>query len=190
VNTEKELRVARTMVTRSGRVVSIVNPTPNDIDLDDIAHGLAHLCRFGGHVASFYSVAEHSVFCSRHVVGDARLERAALLHDAAEAYIGDLIWPLKAVLRDEGDTVYDQIESRWQRVIELRFGLTEGLLEDPAVKEVDAAACATEQVQLRKLFLPAEWKPDVEPLTVTIVPLGEPWRGMDEFIRRAKELRV
>jgi 5'-deoxynucleotidase YfbR-like HD superfamily hydrolase len=73
------------------------DPRPADVCLLDIAAGLAHTCRFGGHCRQFYSVAGHSLHVS-HEFDDPRLQVLALLHDAGEAYVGDIPRPVKAEL--------------------------------------------------------------------------------------------
>src|SRR5690554_4041634 len=70
--------------TRSGRNVSLLNPSAGQIEIGDIAHGLAHQCRFNGQTSKFYSVAQHSVLVA--FILPAELKLAGLLHDAAEAY--------------------------------------------------------------------------------------------------------
>lgn len=88
--------VGPTILLRSGSYFDFENPEGSEFDLFDIAHALGHLCRFTGHVMRFYSVAEHCVHCSRIVPPEHAL--AALMHDAAEAFIGDVSRPLKAML--------------------------------------------------------------------------------------------
>lgn len=80
--------------TYTGRRVFPLRPDPQTIDLIDIAHALSHLCRFTGHCKRFYSVAEHSLWVERLIQDDSH-RRAALLHDAAEAYIADVARPVK-----------------------------------------------------------------------------------------------
>ena len=80
------------MLTHAGKHVDPLNVRPEDICLEDIAFALSNISRFGGHVP-FLSVAEHSVRVC--MAAPPKLKKAALLHDAAEAYIGDIIWPLK-----------------------------------------------------------------------------------------------
>jgi len=82
--------------TISGRKFPLAEPDPNQIDIEDIAHALSMLCRFNGHCTQFYSVAEHSMHVSHEISNDLAL--AGLLHDAAEAYLGDVPSPLKKEL--------------------------------------------------------------------------------------------
>ena len=81
------------VITRSGVRFDVVNPRPEDVRLEDIVHSLSHLCRFVGHTDRFYSVAEHSVLVSQ--LCDQEAAVFGLLHDAAEAYVGDLASPVK-----------------------------------------------------------------------------------------------
>ena len=102
--------------TVTGRDVDLLDPQPQAIAIEDIAHGLAHTCRFSGQSARFYSVAEHAIRVS-HMV-PARDALVALLHDASEAYLSDLVSPLKAL----GDLAgYRAIESRLMQAIYRRF---------------------------------------------------------------------
>lgn len=80
--------------TYSGRFVNVFEPTPEMICIEDIAHGLSRQCRFGGHLEQYYSVAQHSINCSSLV--SSSQAKAALLHDATEAYMSDIPSPIKA----------------------------------------------------------------------------------------------
>jgi hypothetical protein len=83
--------------TYTGRQFDVIDPDPAAVSLADVAAGLAHTCRFGGHCRRFYSVAHHSLHVSRELpAADPRLQLIGLLHDAGEAYVGDVPRPLKA----------------------------------------------------------------------------------------------
>ena len=85
-----------TMLTRGGRMVDLLSVKPEDIDLADIAWALAHTCRFMGHPRRHYSVAEHSINVARLLPEPIKIY--GLLHDAHEAYIGDISTPMKRAL--------------------------------------------------------------------------------------------
>lgn len=133
--------------TYSGKMVSLSNPRPEEIDIADIAHALARLCRYTGHVEGFYSVAQHSVLVSQSVektmkgrVGAIELTKIsmyALLHDASEAYLGDVNRPLKQLLRTQ-DATYDLLEARMTSVVMAALGL-DGMTMPKIVKEHDDA---------------------------------------------------
>jgi len=140
--------VKRTICTFSGRLVDVLNPKPGDIAPKDITQGLSCTCRFGGHAREFYSVAQHSILVARicgHPWG--------LLHDAAEAYLGDVIRPLKSgLMLSTGHCLetWQSVEDRLLGVIAERFGVRE--FPDPdRLREADDRALATE---IRELFDP------------------------------------
>lgn len=81
------------ILMHSGRFVDVANVRPDDVSIFDVAHSLALLCRWNGHLKEFYSVAQHCVLCCDNA--PAGLEAAALLHDAGEAYVGDLTRPVR-----------------------------------------------------------------------------------------------
>ena len=132
------------MTTFTGKRVHILNPAPSEIDIVDIAHALANICRFGGHVPRFFSVAQHSVLVSDLLVEWGRQELAlwGLLHDAAEAYLGDLIRPLKLSVLG-----YAELEEKMMAAISIRFSLPPGLPSE--VQRADNAILATEFRDLR-----------------------------------------
>lgn len=113
--------------TFSRRKVNYLSFGSDDVDINDIANGLGNICRFGGQCSRWYSVAEHSVLVSKYVEYYTRkdpvdgLVLAALLHDAAEAYIGDVPTPLKRLL--PGLRI---IEERFEGAIKNAFGLSIG----------------------------------------------------------------
>jgi len=108
--------------------MNIFEPTLDMICIDDIAHSLSHQCRFGGHLPTFFSVAQHSVMTSKRVPQEHKL--AALLHDASEAYLMDIPRPIKAHL-----TNYKELEDRLMELIALKFGFEYPL--HPIVKKAD-----------------------------------------------------
>lgn len=130
----------------------LTNPRPQDVRSLDIAHALSRIDRFGGHTSRRYSVAEHSVLVSKLVQPEHRL--AALLHDAAEAYVGDMVAPLKAMLPE-----FSVIERRIHQVICERFGVSAEIPEE--VHHANRVALATEAQGLLTLGL--NWDCGAEP---------------------------
>jgi hypothetical protein len=125
---EKKMSHEPTILTHTGLTFNLLHPTAEMICIEDIAYALAHICRFGGHTNHFYSVAQHSVLVSHIVPKHLALE--GLLHDAAEAYVGDMVKPLKNLL-----PAYSDIEINIERVIFEKFGFSIPL--DPLVKVSD-----------------------------------------------------
>ncbi len=110
----------------SGRRLDLLDPSPLDVEIEDIAHGLARVARWNGQTtgAHIYSVAQHALLVeaiARHKMPrlDATSRAAVLLHDAPEYVIGDMISPFKAVIGDS----YKAVEARLLAAIHLRFGL-------------------------------------------------------------------
>ena len=130
--------IGPTIALRSGAYFDFEVPETSQITIYDIAHALSMICRFTGHCHRFYSVAEHSVHCSYLVPKEDAL--AALMHDAAEAVMGDVSRPLKSLLPD-----YKRIEHRVEKAILARFGLPAQL--PPSVKAADMQMLAVEQRQ-------------------------------------------
>jgi len=112
---------------RSGRRLDLLDPSPLDIEIEDIAHGLARVARWNGQTggAHIFSVAQHTLLVDailRHRMTNAldrSLRLAVLLHDAPEYVIGDMITPFKAVIGDS----YRAVEARLHVAVRLRFGL-------------------------------------------------------------------
>jgi uncharacterized protein len=117
------------ITTSSGRFFDILKPEEYEYDIEEIATALSNLCRYTGHVNRFYSVAEHSVLVSRIV--PEHLALAGLLHDASEAFLGDVSSPLKKLLPE-----YKAIENRVQQAIASSFGIGDGF-ESTEVHEAD-----------------------------------------------------
>ncbi len=112
------------IVTRSGRIFHYDNICEEDILIEDIAHSLAHLCRYTGHTKSFYSVAQHSLLVADKMPGGPEEKLVGLLHDAAEAYTNDLASPLKAWLNNEGSPAYGELQDKITAAVYRRFGVT------------------------------------------------------------------
>jgi len=143
--------------TYSGTKFYPLDPRPEDVSIVDIAHALSNVCRYSGHCAHFYSVAQHSVLVSANVPPEDAL--AGLLHDASEAYIADVCRPLK---RERAFAEYRHIEFRLQATIFKAFGIERMTLPE-SVTLVDNLMLATEARDLmspsqRSSELIGEWK--------------------------------
>jgi uncharacterized protein len=136
----------------SGRRLDLLDPSPLDVEIADIAHGLARVARWNGQTegAHIFSVAQHSLLVETIARQRARLDRASrlgvLLHDAPEYVIGDMISPFKAVIGD----AYKAVEARLLAAIRLRFGLPAELPAELAalIKAADRAAAYLEATRL------------------------------------------
>lgn len=172
-----EERLGDWMQTAHGRKFWPMDPRPEEVHIDDVAHALSMICRFGGHCLRFYSVAQHSVLVARAL--PAQFRRWGLMHDASEAYVIDVPRPLKYWL--EG---YKRIENRVTDAVAIRFGLP--LTPPPEVKIVDMRILGDEAAQLMA--------PPPEPWTLPHPPLGieiEPWspeRAKREFLNEFRSL--
>lgn len=147
--------------TWTGRQFFPYWPEPCEIVIEDIAHSLSMQCRYQGHVREFYSVAQHSLMVSMLVPRSLAL--VGLLHDATEAYCGDMIRPIK---RDM--LLYRQMESAIWRAVCSKFGFPFEVPQE--VKHADKVALVTERRDLvTKNGLP--WKEDEEGITPVPFPL-------------------
>lgn len=167
------------MQTFTGRQFFVLDPQPEDIDIRDIAHALSMQCRYAGHTSKFYSVAEHSLLIS--AVLPPELALVGLLHDAAEAYIQDIIRPLKLELPN-----YRDVEHRLEAVLFAKFGIPYPL--PPEIKDADRRIVVDEQRQVM-WPPPAEWHfiDDIAPLGVTLLGL-DPARAEQRFLLVYEEL--
>lgn len=152
----------------SGHMFDFMDIENAFILIGDIAHALSHTCRYGGHCPQFYSVAQHSVLVSHLVPREHAVH--ALLHDAAEAYLGDVVKPLKNLLPD-----YLGIERRLEREIFKRFYLPEVIPE--CVKSADVHML---NVELNWLWHPVDGS-YLEP--------QDPSKAKAEFLKRYEELK-
>ena len=188
--------------TFSGTVMDVANPAPEMIKLDDIAHSLGNICRYGGHCRVFYSVAQHAVFCSKRLErqGASRaVQLAALHHDDAEAYLGDIPRPMKPLL----GAVYSDMTKRVDEAIAYglglhEYGVTSADFKRPEVKAADNWALLVEARHLlpsqgrdwggaaehwdleagqSRIVTPDYWREDVSPA-----------EAAEMFLTRHKEL--
>lgn len=177
----------------SGRRLDLLDPTPVDIEISDIAHGLAFVARWNGQTRGDfpYSVAEHSllveaIFTRCNPGIGARWQLAALLHDAPEYVIGDMISPVKAAVGPG----YGALDERLTAAIHLRFGLP-ALLPAPvkaAIKAADKVSAWLEAVQIAG-FTEAEanrlfGKPEALALRGLDIRLRAPSDVRAEFVQR------
>lgn len=182
------------MLTFTGKHFYPLSPREQDIELLDIAHALGMLCRYNGHVDRFYSVAEHCCLMSDTFPDDEELARWALLHDGTEAYVGDMVRPLKLNLPD-----YRYVEDEVMRVIARRFSL--GLTDFPAtadlakmpkvVKDADTRILLTERNALMSNYAPSDrwFNEDMAPLDVTIFGWS-PEEATMQYLARAERLGI
>lgn len=163
--------------TFTGKQFWPLDPRPEEVCIEDIAHGLSMKCRYNGHTKMFYSVAEHSIHVSHWL--PTGLQLWGLLHDAGEAYLPDVPRPIKPML-----TGFRDLEDRVMLAVCRRFGLN--CPEPPEVKRIDTAILADEMAQVMGPP-PANWHLPEDPLGVTI----EGWlpeRAEKEFLARFKRL--
>lgn len=114
--------VGSTIRLASGNYLDLAAPDPNAITLRDIVCALSKVCRFGGQIDDFYSVAEHSVACAELAVARGlprHVQFACLMHDATEAFLGDVVKPLKILI----DPLYGPLESAMEAAICHRFAV-------------------------------------------------------------------
>tara|TARA_Y100000991_G_C21910490_1_gene322077 strand:- start:90 stop:698 length:609 start_codon:yes stop_codon:yes gene_type:complete len=137
----------------SGRRLDLLNPSPLDVEIEDIAHGLSRVARWNGQTqgAESYSVAEHSLLVERLIIElkentPIKWRLAALLHDAPEYVIGDMISPFKAAIGIN----YKDVEANLESAIHIRFGLPAILPEQVKrlIKRADRLAAFIEATQL------------------------------------------
>lgn len=200
---------ATELETATGVFVDVADPMSGTLILSDIAQGLALTCRYGGQIKRFYSVAEHSVLVHdllEHQGAPARILLAGLFHDAAEAYLGDVVAPLKYALRQleraratahwrdashfDRDVVgvYDAITADMDDAIAERFGVEAQLFDDTRIRAADMWALRIEAAELTHTG-GKHWRWPGELPNDGLLPAGVPWHGGVEWqFARAKWL--
>lgn len=166
------------ILTFSGERFYPFSPAPEEVKTKDIAHALSLICRFNGHTRGFYSVAAHSVHVSRLVPPEFAFE--ALMHDAAEAYVGDMVRPLK-----RGLPAFEEVEGRVRSAIAARYRIPREL--SACVSAADDIALATE---VRDLFDAASrWEASSAPDESVSLGPTTPLASREAFMARFIELR-
>ena len=182
----------------SGRRLDLIDPSPLDVEIDDIAHGLARVARWNGQtVGDFaFSVPQHCLFVeqiatARRPGASPRDRLATLLHDAPEYVIGDMISPFKAIVG--GD--YRPVEERLLAAIHLRVGLPAALPKTltASIKKADRIAAYWEAVHLAG-FDEAEaakyFRRPHQPLTGTLKAVLTPWPAIEAETTYMKRFKV
>lgn len=159
--------MAKTVITRSGLFVDVTNPQMDTIEIEDIAHHLAMTCRWNGATPSFYSVAEHSVLIAEWLMEkypeDDEAHKLAMLHDAPEFVLGDMVRPVKVLFIDR----YLPMDSKIMGVISNKY------LSYPTTQSITRVFDADDRITVdeRNKFWPgvgSEWTVQGEPLGVDI----------------------
>ena len=175
--------------TYSRKIVDLDSPKIEDICIGDIARSLSLQCRFNGHVSSFYSVAEHSVRCSwlaRELYSGtvdyfAYIRRWCLMHDAAEAYIGDLTRPVKQKINGR----FAKLEMLFEHLVAEAFDLALPYPEE--VKEIDDTLVITEARDIMPGGPAWDWGYKIAPLLECIIPWS-PGVAEETFLQEYKDL--
>jgi 5'-deoxynucleotidase YfbR-like HD superfamily hydrolase len=164
VDTQNHSGIPPVVQLYSGAMFNLLEPDCSEINIEDIAHSLSNQCRFNGHTKRFYSVAQHSVLVSYLVEPSQAL--AALMHDAAEAYYGDIPTPLKRLL-----PIIEQKEAETLELIFNLIGLPYPLT--PEIHHADKQMLAAEVNQLlNPAHEPEHWQciAHITPPTTKIIP--------------------
>lgn len=173
--------------TYSGRKVDLLDPQPDSIFLRDIAWSLARLCRFGGHTNTdhIYSVAQHSVLVSEDVPAEHAL--AGLMHDAHEAYLGDITRPVKDVIEQLTGGAFSRFETKLQLTVFEAFGIAWPIPE--TVGHADLVLLATERKRVLNKS-PHEWDLELpEPKPIAINTFDRPIHWQAAFLKRFDEVK-
>lgn len=184
------------ILTYTGRVIYPLDPRPEEIDIYDIAHALANICRYTGHVERYYSVAEHSVRVSEwaeetvaraHSNETAQMALEGLMHDASEAYLGDVARPIKQ--SSYVGKLYSKAEDRLMEIIAEKYGTSWPI---PAlIAEGDHVLLRTEQRDLMPYPNPLYTLDEYE--NIMLENPIDPWTSEEaeiEFLDRFKELTL
>lgn len=168
------------MQTTTGKRFYPLDPHPSEVCIEDISHSLAQLARFNGHTSRFYSVAQHSCLVHDYMPDD--LKFLGLMHDATEAYIGDMIRPLKYY-----NKFFQDVEERVWEAIRRKFKITKARKAMQVLKHWDNKICAAEKRDLHpqsEFWFGMPECEEVRPIT--------PWSpryAKGQFMRRFNDLQ-
>ncbi|MCQ2521622.1 MAG: hypothetical protein MJ105_04520 [Lachnospiraceae bacterium] len=175
--------MAAYLKTYMGYKVDPLDPKEEYITLEDIAHALSLNCRGNGQVTHFYSVCQHCINCAKEAKArgeSVRVQFAALLHDGAEAYLSDLIRPIK-----DGMPGYREMEDRFLKVILAKFGLADLTKEEwQKVKKIDDDLLTIDLVELLKEPMPEEGYQVKRRPDIAFVPFED---AEKEYLQMANE---
>jgi 5'-deoxynucleotidase YfbR-like HD superfamily hydrolase len=179
-------------ITHYGRKIDIEDISAGDICLSDIAHHLTKICRYGGamHLDEHYSVAQHSIQLANYAKGvghNVDVQRALLMHDATEAYLGDVVSGLKAHLPD-----YKTIEFELDYTIHKKYGLVTNLPIRHTVKHLDTAILLDEALAFtphRYNLFKAQLQ-DIEPLGIMLFPEKNLYETYYLFLHWCNKLNI
>jgi uncharacterized protein len=174
------------IITFTGKKFYHINPQPEMVDIFDIAHALSMLCRWTGHPRFHYSVAQHSYYAS--FIAPPKFAFDALMHDASEAYLGDMNRPLKHFTA--AGPAYLEIEEKVESVIFKKFGVRFPLPE--AVKDADTQMLYAEKAQLMNVteatqYEAKKWGRDETEANI-VIERWTPRRAEKMFLNRFTEL--
>lgn len=174
------------IITYTGLKFYHLNPHPDMVRIEDIAHSESQLCRWTGHTKFFYSVAQHSVLGSYLCPPEYAFE--FLLHDSSEAYLGDMNRPLKHFTA--AGPAYLEIEEKVERVIYKKFGLLYPMSQE--IKKWDVQMLYAEKAQLMNVteatqYEAKKWGTDETEANI-IIQKWEPEYAEERFLQRFNEL--
>lgn len=118
------------MITRSGELIDLFNPNPSQIHIEDIAHGLSNICRWNGQTGEFFSVAQHTILGTARCPDNRKAQW--LLHDAEEAYFGDIIKPVKNLFPE-----LEEAADNMRQIIYRKFNIE--YIYDDVIRHIDKA---------------------------------------------------
>ncbi len=178
-------------LTRSGSKFNFLNPEDHNYQMKDVAHHLANVCRYGGACAWHFSVAQHSVLMAEAayvMTCDPILALDCLIHDASEAYIGDMKKPMKMQIPK-----FEEIEHRIDKAIRLhcnKYNILVPLEQSDGCKYMDKAMFLTEWPVLMGKQDEQNWYPDVQPLKDVAIERWSQEFARDRYLDVMKKMAI